>query len=281
MDEPLRMRARLLLMTEMARPKRCSEVPKCEVCGREFGAETALAQHMRDKHHDQREEVSAPARPERPSQESKKKRGSLRRRNSHRTALSIVAVGVVAALGIYYVAGPFLTSNYPFTCGDTGNFIHVHPYLRIVINGQNVTIPADIGFTDCAQPVHTHDTSGILHVESQGMANYTLGEFFAIWKATYGHATVGGVQMPVVFNSTDILGFKANATRQVVLLVDGKPSTAYGSLVLNTLDYCSALTTGPPCSPSAVGEPLWNNGASSYPYGTLHTIVVEYTAKSS
>lgn len=59
-----------------------------------------------------------------------------------------------------------------------------------------------------------------------------------------------------------------------MLLVDGKPSTAFGSLVLNQLDYCSAASTGPPCYPTAVGDPYYNG--QPYPYGTGHTIVIEY-----
>ena len=30
-------------------------------------------------------------------------------------------------------------------------------------------------------PLHTHDTSGIIHVESSVKRNYTLGEFLNTW----------------------------------------------------------------------------------------------------
>ncbi len=30
-------------------------------------------------------------------------------------------------------------------------------------------------------PLHTHDTSGIIHVESNTVRPYTLGEFLSIW----------------------------------------------------------------------------------------------------
>jgi thiol-disulfide isomerase/thioredoxin len=184
---------------------------------------------------------------------------------------------------------------FPFGClGTEGTTIHIHPWLRIVIDGQNVTIPAAIGIENpsfetyngynvaasgsCFEPIHTHDSSGIIHIESPTNSVYTLGDFFLVWQATYGYVTINGVQHPIVFNPTDILGFKTDSTHRIVLLVDGKPSTAFDSLVLNQLDYCSAASTGPPCYPTASGNPYYNG--QPYPYGTGHTIVIEYVPLS-
>jgi hypothetical protein len=189
-----------------------------------------------------------------------------------------VIIATVVGLGsLVYYAESVASGGFPLPCA-TSVSMHVHPYLQIIINGQNVTIPADVGISSsCLEPIHTHDASGILHLETPGTStNYTLGQFFQIWSATDHTVAVDGQARPIVFNSTDILGFKADATHKVVLLVDGKPSSEYASLVLNTLDYCSAATTGPPCSPTAVGDPAY--GGQPYPYGTGHTIVIEYEA---
>src|SRR5437879_2819351 len=71
---------------------------------------------------------------------------------------------VVIVLGVIYAessAGPntILTTvpgsyNFPFSCEGQGTlFMHIHPWLRIVINGQNVTVPADIGdVSTCTEP---------------------------------------------------------------------------------------------------------------------------------
>jgi hypothetical protein len=194
----------------------------------------------------------------------------------------IVATVVGVGYLVYSLEAP--PPGLPFPCaGSEGTVLHIHPYLRIAINKENVTIPADIGILSsgtCFEPVHTHDASGIIHVESAGTSTqYTLAEFFQIWSATYHSVTIGGVQHQIAFNSTDILGFNADATHKVVLFVDGKPSSEYGSLVLNPLDYCSAGTTGPPCSPTAVGTPYY--GGQAYPFGTGHTIVIEYAGTSA
>ena len=198
--------------------------------------------------------------------------------------LLIVIIGTV--VGLTYVVSLYgFGSNvpgFPFNCaGSEGTAIHIHPYLQIAVNGQNVAVPAGVGIArsgTCFEPIHTHDTSGVIHMESPNTSTqYTLSEFFQIWNATYSTVTINGANHPIIFNSTDILGFRADGNHKVVLLVDGIPSSAYGSLVLNSLDYCSASTTGPPCS-TAVGDPFY--GGQQYPFGTGHTIVIEYTTTS-
>ncbi|MDV3277882.1 MAG: hypothetical protein LYZ69_05385 [Nitrososphaerales archaeon] len=191
----------------------------------------------------------------------------------------------LGAYGLYnfqsHPSAPYGSFPYPCNVETNGLAIHLHPWIRIVIDGQNVTIPANVGLVNgCEEPIHTHDASGIIHVESpDASGQYTLGGFFSAWKATYGTISINGASHPIVFNSTDILGFSADSTHKVVLLVDGKPSTDYGSLVLNSLDYCSAATTGPPCYPTGLGNPYWNG--QQYPYGVGHTIVIEYTTVPS
>ena len=79
------------------------------------------------------------------------------------------------------------------------------------------------------------------------------------------------------YDRGDLLGRSVDARHEVRLVVDGKPSGAGPTLVLNGLDYCSAAMTQPPCFPTAVGDP--------YPpilvtrYGTGHTIVLQYAAR--
>jgi hypothetical protein len=198
-------------------------------------------------------------------------------------ALLVVVTVVIVA---YSTSQSGSTSKYPFPClANESLFFHVHPWLRIVINGQNVTIPQYVGVENpngpntCFEPMHTHDASGIIHIESPTNTNYTLGDFFKIWNATYQTITLNGVQHPIVFNQTDILGYKADATHRVVLLVNGNPSTAYGALSLVPLDYCNTQHANvPPCYPTAGGNPSYGTGV--YPYPTGNTIVVEYTSSS-
>jgi hypothetical protein len=72
---------------------------------------------------------------------------------------------------------------------------HIHPRLNVTVDGKPVTLPTNIGinstlYKDHSQdkysmpgtaPLHTHDSSGNVHVESTVNRNYTLGEFLNIW----------------------------------------------------------------------------------------------------
>ena len=60
---------------------------------------------------------------------------------------------------------------------------HIHQHLDVYVNGQHVTVPALIGIYDNSfiTEVHTHQTDGIIHVESAKNRPYTLGQFFGEW----------------------------------------------------------------------------------------------------
>lgn len=65
---------------------------------------------------------------------------------------------------------------------------HVHAHVSLYINGQPAQIPADIGIDNnqgCIYWLHTHDTSGVIHVEAPQPANYTLGAFLDLWKEKF------------------------------------------------------------------------------------------------
>jgi hypothetical protein len=113
--------------------------------------------------------------------------------------------------------------NDPFLFTPVGDTVplamHIHPHLTIMINGHEHTIPAEIGIQPTGDlPIHTHDNSGLLHIESPVARTFCLADFFAIWGRP--------------FNSQQILRFHADRTHRISMLVDGRPSTAFGSLVL-------------------------------------------------
>ena len=69
---------------------------------------------------------------------------------------------------------------------DMATQFHVHPTLKIVINGIEQTIPANIGIQPtCMNSLHTHDTSGTIHVEAPEQRDFTLADFFAVWKEPF------------------------------------------------------------------------------------------------
>jgi hypothetical protein len=89
--------------------------------------------------------------------------------------------------------------------------LHHHAHLDLFVNGSRVTVPADIGFsTNAAAALHTHDQSGVVHMESsQANARFTLGEFFDVW----------GLRL----SSTCVGGYCDQGARTIRTFVDGKP----------------------------------------------------------
>ncbi|MGH9952647.1 MAG: hypothetical protein ACRD5J_13560 [Nitrososphaeraceae archaeon] len=81
--------------------------------------------------------------------------------------------------------------------------MHIHPQLEMMMDNKPMTVPSQIGIDPSLwkdhsldkygmqampemdmkgmAPLHTHDDSGILHVESSVNRDYTLGEFLRTW----------------------------------------------------------------------------------------------------
>ena len=77
-----------------------------------------------------------------------------------------------------------------------GHAVHTHEHLDLYLDGRHVAVPAGIGIGDDAggrfySPLHTHDRSGILHVESAAIRPYTLGMFFRVWGVRLTAACIG------------------------------------------------------------------------------------------
>jgi len=110
----------------------------------------------------------------------------LRIRKAH---LAVVAAIILVGAGAYYVA-PYLTPSRPFPCVAGTSVYHWHPQLDIYSAGVPVTIPANIGIeAGCHQPLHTHDTSGQIHVETDRNRMYSIGDFFTVWGRAFGSPT--------------------------------------------------------------------------------------------
>jgi len=90
-----------------------------------------------------------------------------------------------------------------------GTAVHIHQHLDLDVDGHPVPLPALIGIDPAVgfAPLHVHDTSGVIHVESPTVRSYTLGQFFAVW----------GVR----FTRGDLGGYHAGGGRQLRVYVNG------------------------------------------------------------
>lgn len=76
-----------------------------------------------------------------------------------------------------------------------GTILHTHQHLDIYLNGQKVTLPANVGIDDAKgfiSPIHTHDDTGMIHVESPVAESFYLGQFFDIWGVRFTKDCLGG-----------------------------------------------------------------------------------------
>ncbi len=77
-----------------------------------------------------------------------------------------------------------------------GEAEHIHAHLDIIVGGQPVTVPANIGIDTQAgamSPLHTHDSSGVLHIESPIRRPYNLAELFTEWDVSLSADNIGGL----------------------------------------------------------------------------------------
>jgi hypothetical protein len=78
--------------------------------------------------------------------------------------------------------------------GHEGLVEHIHAHLDIYVDGKHVSVPALVGINAAAgylTELHTHDASGVIHIEAQKQANYTLGQFIAEWGVFLNSRCIG------------------------------------------------------------------------------------------
>jgi len=114
-----------------------------------------------------------------------------------------------------------------------GITLHVHQHLDVFVNGKRVVVPAGIGIGDgFLSPLHTHDESGVIHVESTTVRSYSLAELFAVW----------GVRLTKTCLADECGDGKLH------LFVNGKPAADPNRIVLSQhLEI--AVAFGPPPTP--------------------------------
>ena len=78
---------------------------------------------------------------------------------------------------------------------EEGSGLHSHQHLDIFVHGHPVPIPGAIGINipeRFISPVHTHDGSGEIHIESPAVLLYHLGQFFDVWGVRLTDQCLGG-----------------------------------------------------------------------------------------
>jgi hypothetical protein len=208
---------------------------KCNICGSKFENSAKLSQHKIESHK------------EKNSKEKPKVSQSSRYKITGITA----AVAVVIVLMVYF-SDTQLATNVPLPavslspigtiqgvqCDPVeGSVFHVHAHLDIIVDSKQVTIPAGIGIkpNECIYWLHTHNTSGVIHIESPTQTTFTLGQFVQVWDNTPGisptfeELTHGGKNLKVFVNGTEVNDsydtIQLSAHDEIVLVSGDVPSS--------------------------------------------------------
>ena len=148
-------------------------------------------------------------------------------KNTTTIALIAVAITIILVIGLSIRSTTMIGAQ--MGGGNKPTIIHFHPHLSLMIDGKSTTVPSQIGIDPSLwkdrsldqygmqamangmsemAPLHTHDATGTIHIESSIIRNYTLGEFLNIW---------GGLD---------------TNSKTVKAIIDGKPVSDYRSIIL-------------------------------------------------
>ncbi len=170
-------------------------------------------------------------------QEPKRRRG---RRAPGRGNGTLLVVGGLALAGLVLFAWSRLassnggTSSGSVPCSRAEMTVeHEHAHLAIVIRGRQATVPANVGIrADCLYWLHTHNASGVIHIEAGTPGTYTLGQFFSVWGEP--------------LSSTSVLGETVGAGESLRVLVDGTTYSGDPRSIPLAAHRQIAIELGPP-----------------------------------
>src|SRR5918996_5671661 len=135
----------------------------------------------------------------------------IRIRNiSYRNVILMLSLILIIVIG--YIGHEELDAAQSDNMNVNPIIMHIHPQLSLLVNGTSFSVPEQIGIDpslwkdhsldeygmqsmpemnmSAMAPLHTHDNSGTIHVESTINRNYTLGEFLSIWGMNLDGKTV-------------------------------------------------------------------------------------------
>lgn len=95
---------------------------------------------------------------------------------------------------------------------------HAHALLSVFRNGEQVPVPADLGYDETGRhsSLHTHTPDGVIHMEADDPYPYTVAHVMTTWG--------------VAFSSTRLGGDLNADGKQVHVYVNGKPATPVAEL---------------------------------------------------
>lgn len=90
-------------------------------------------------------------------------------------------------------------------CDNSAIPYHIHAHVSLLVSGRRLAVPDAIGLhnptaesngmtfaTICYYHLHTHDATGLIHMEAAAPAIFILGQLFAVWGQPLSSTNVAG-----------------------------------------------------------------------------------------
>jgi hypothetical protein len=252
-------------------------------------------------------------------EEARRQRELIRKREARRHAMRrygtiaaiVVAVGAVVALVVITngskgskgvdpakLAGintgpapwPAETANLPTRLNTMGLpplgaealAYHIHQNLQVYIDGHLEPVPTGLGAISSSSlaEIHTHDSSGTIHVEAGATRNYNLQDVFDVWGVLFTKDQIGEYKVDEnnkIRIYVDGQQFGSDPTKislkdQEVIVVTYGTASEIPSPIPSVFHYGAAptapgagSTTAPPASAPASSAPATSAPATSAP----------------
>lgn len=151
----------------------------------------------------------------------------------------VVVIGLIITISATQFNSVIPISSPPIDgiqCGEMEQLgYHIHAHLDIFVNGSKYTVPALIGITNnCYYWLHTHDESGVIHIESPVTKNFTFDQFLKIWESQN--------------NSSEMINILNNNTKDFFLYVNGQQlsNTTFNNIIFHPHDEIAIIIDKPP-----------------------------------
>ena len=96
--------------------------------------------------------------------------------------------------------------------------VHIHVHLTITVDGRPLPVPPAVGVTPvCIYPLHTHNDSGVIHIEHASWDAFNLGDFFVIGRRWGEFDPIAGMKVVRVW----VNGEQVSADYWTLPLTDG------------------------------------------------------------
>jgi hypothetical protein len=190
-----------------------------------------------------REEQKKKAREEREQREREEQESKRKRKRRLRIGIGLAVVVVAAIVAFAALSGsdkpksPIATDPTkgqvtagPWDSGTQGlekrvaalglpdpsdTVFHIHANLKVYTDGKPQKVPANIGINQDSQfitSLHTHDDTGVIHMEAVQPYPFKLGQFFEVWNVPFSKLQLGsfhtgkGLELQVWVNGKQIQG---------------------------------------------------------------------------